>query len=116
MSRFVIFILAFLFILSIFFIDDEKLSKKLKILISVFLVVLAFLAFFYEENFKNRTSQRNEISLAFSQGKILKCGDLEIDKQNFEFSFATQTFIAKKTVSGTFKNRIFKISDCEIKK
>lgn len=113
--RYFVFIFAFLFIVSIFFIDDEKLSKKFKILISLFLVLIAFLAYFYEQKFKEISQNRNEISLAFSQGKILDCAGILVDNKNFEFSFATQTFIAKNSAKNEFKNQIFKIKDCRIK-
>jgi len=117
--RFVVFIVATLFMISIFLIDDEKLSKKAKFIITAVIAIFAIFAYTFENFSQNKAEQINELSTAFKQGKTLVCKDgnamSEIDKEDFEFSFATSSFIAKRNAKNELKNRTFNAKDCKIK-
>ena len=116
--RFVVFIVATLFMVSIFLIDDEKLSKKAKFGISAVIVIFALFAYFFENFTQNNAAKLNEISVAFKQGKTLVCtdksGKFEITSQDFDFAFATSSFVAKRNAKNELKNKIFNAKDCKI--
>ena len=46
--RFLVFVFAFLFIAAIFFVRDEILSKRAKIIATALIVLLGAVAYFYE--------------------------------------------------------------------
>lgn len=117
--RFVVFIVATLFMISIFLIDDEKLSKKAKFIITAVIAIFAIFAYSFESFTQSKAKDLNELSTAFKQGKTLICSDgksqTQVNLQNFEFSFATSSFIAKRDALNEFKNKTFNAKDCTIK-
>lgn len=95
-------------------IDDEKLSKKAKIITASGLIILSILAYFYEIKFEEESKFIGEVSTGFNQGLNLKCANLDVNSTNFEFSFATHTFISKKDAKGIYKDRIFSVKECRL--
>ena len=72
--RFLIFIFAFLFITAIFFVRDEILSKKAKIIATALIVLLCAGAYFYESASERSAKLEEEMVFKFNAGARLRCG------------------------------------------
>ena len=72
--RFLIFIFAFLFIAAIFFVRDEILSKKAKIIATALIVLLCAGAYFYESASERSAKLEEEMVFKFNAGARLRCG------------------------------------------
>ena len=72
--RFLIFIFAFLFIAAIFFVRDEILSKRAKIIATALIVLLCAGAYFYESASERSAKLEEEIVFKFNAGARLRCG------------------------------------------
>ncbi|MSN96517.1 hypothetical protein F1B92_04930 [Campylobacter sp. FMV-PI01] len=113
--RYIIFLCFLIFIIVLFTIDDKKINKKMKISVVFLLSLISIFAYFYEINFQKSSQNIKELSNSFLQGKNLKCKGIDVNLTNFEFSYATSSFIAKNGVPKEFKNLIFEVSKCELK-
>ena len=72
--RFLIFIFAFLFIAAIFFVRDEILSKRVKIVATALIVLLCAGAYFYESASERSAKLEEEMVFKFNAGARLRCG------------------------------------------
>ena len=72
--RFLIFIFAFLFIAAIFFVRDEILSKRAKIIATALIVLLCAGAYFYESASERSAKLEEEMVFKFNAGARLRCG------------------------------------------
>ena len=72
--RFLVFIFAFLFIAAIFFVRDEILSKKAKIITTALIVLLCAGAYFYESASERSAKLEEEMVFKFNAGARLRCG------------------------------------------
>ena len=72
--RFLVFIFAFLFIAAIFFVRDEILSKRAKIIATVLIVLLCAGAYFYESASERSAKLEEEMVFKFNAGARLRCG------------------------------------------
>ena len=72
--RFLIFIFAFLFIAAIFFVRDEILSKKAKIIATALIVLLCAGAYLYESASERSAKLEEEMVFKFNAGARLRCG------------------------------------------
>lgn len=72
--RFLVFIFAFLFIATIFFVRDEILSKKAKIIATALIVLLCVGAYFYESASERSAKLEEEMVFKFNAGARLRCG------------------------------------------
>ncbi|WP_297994228.1 hypothetical protein [uncultured Campylobacter sp.] len=72
--RFLIFIFAFLFIAAIFFVRDEILSKRAKIIAMALIVLLCAGAYFYESASERSAKLEEEMVFKFNAGARLRCG------------------------------------------
>ena len=72
--RFLIFIFAFLFIAAIFFVRDEILSKRAKIIATTLIMLLCAGAYFYENASERSAKLEEEMVLKFNAGARLRCG------------------------------------------
>ena len=72
--RFLVFILAFLFIAAIFFVRDEILSKRAKIIATALIVLLCAGAYFYESASERSAKLEEEMVFKFNAGARLRCG------------------------------------------
>ncbi|CZE47483.1 hypothetical protein [Campylobacter geochelonis] len=113
--RYIIAIVLLLFIIVLFSVDDEKLSKKVKFSIVGILAFIAVFGYFYEGFVEKKSLNLQEIALSFNQNKTLVCKGYDINQTNFNFSYATSSFIAKKGVSDKFKDVMVDAKDCKIK-
>jgi len=69
-----VFIFAFLFIAAIFFVRDEILSKKAKIIATALIVLLCAGAYFYESASERSAKLEEEMVFKFNAGARLRCG------------------------------------------
>ena len=69
------FIFAFLFIAAIFFVRDEILSKRAKIIATALIVLLCAGAYFYESVSERSAKLEEEMVFKFNAGARLRCGD-----------------------------------------
>lgn len=104
---------AFVLLLCLWAIKDEKLSKKSKILLSVFSILVIFVAYVYERNLSLNSQKDFEILTKFNQGKVIKCKDYNVTNLKFNYEFGTATFMAKHEIS-ELRGVILDIKDCEI--
>jgi hypothetical protein len=72
--RFLIFIFAFLFIAAIFFVRDEILSKRAKIIATTLIMLLCAGAYFYESASERSAKLEEEMVFKFNAGARLRCG------------------------------------------
>ena len=72
--RFLVFIFAFLFIAAIFFVRDEILSKRAKIIATALIVLLCAGAYFYESASERAAKLEEEMVFKFNAGARLRCG------------------------------------------
>ncbi|WP_298785166.1 hypothetical protein [uncultured Campylobacter sp.] len=72
--RFLVFIFAFLFIAAIFFVRDEILSKRAKIIATALIVLLCAGAYFYESASERSAKLEEEMVFKFNAGARLRCG------------------------------------------
>jgi len=72
--RFLIFIFAFLFIAAIFFVRDEILSKRAKIIATALIVLLCAGAYLYESASERSAKLEEEMVFKFNAGARLRCG------------------------------------------
>ena len=68
------FIFAFLFIAAIFFVRDEILSKRAKIIATALIVLLCAGAYFYESASERSAKLEEEMVFKFNAGARLRCG------------------------------------------
>ena len=72
--RFLVFVFAFLFIAAIFFVRDEILSKRVKIVATALIVLLCAGAYFYESASERSAKLEEEMVFKFNAGARLRCG------------------------------------------
>ena len=72
--RFLVFVFAFLFIAAIFFVRDEILSKKAKIIATALIVLLCAGAYLYESASERSAKLEEEMVFKFNAGARLRCG------------------------------------------
>ena len=72
--RFLVFIFAFLFIAAIFFVRDEILSKRAKIIATALIMLLCAGAYLYESASKRSAKLEEEMVFKFNAGARLRCG------------------------------------------
>lgn len=112
--RIILVLIVILLTILLFSINDEKISKKAKILLTIFILTAGIFAYIYENAFEDNQAKLRDLVTNFNQGKILKCGELEVSNQKFNYEFGTASFVAKrefKELSGV----IVEIKKCEAK-
>ena len=72
--RFLVFVFAFLFIAAIFFVRDEILSKRAKIIATALIVLLCAGAYLYESASERSDKLEEEMVFKFNAGARLRCG------------------------------------------
>ena len=72
--RFLVFVFAFLFIAAIFFVRDEILSKRAKIIATALIVLLCAGAYFCESASERSAKLEEEMVFKFNAGARLRCG------------------------------------------
>lgn len=113
--RYIILLAVVALVILLFSVDNEKISKKNKFIILIFFVVVGVFGYFLEKYQDDKFNNLDNLSKAFTQGKTLVCKGYDVNLTNFNLSYQTQTFIAKKDAQNKFKNIIVEIEDCKIK-
>lgn len=111
--RFVIFLILIILAIIIYSINNEKLSKKSKFTITAIVILIFGGIFIYESKISSINEQKTSLLTKFNQGKVLKCGDYEVNKSNFNYEFGTSTFIPKNEFT-SLKGVIINIKDCKV--
>lgn len=108
-------LIALLFVLifwAIWAIKDEIIDRKLKVIITIFLVSFFAFAYFYQSDFNDESEKNMQILTYFKQGKSINCLDYNVSNVKFNYEFGTSCFVAKrefKELSGV----IIPISKCK---
>ncbi|WP_169974361.1 MULTISPECIES: hypothetical protein [unclassified Campylobacter] len=111
----ILFILAaLLLVVLLFSIKHESLSLKAKVILTIVISIVCAAACFYQFEFENRQAKSQEILTLFNQGKILKCGDIEVSNSKFNYEFGTSSFVAKRAITELRSVKV-DIKNCEAK-
>ncbi|CAD7288543.1 hypothetical protein [Campylobacter suis] len=102
-----------LFLVAIWMIKDESISKKAKTIITVGFFITGIFAYLYESEVSKKESKNALLLGAFNQGKTLVCADKKVDKMRFNYEFGTACFMPKREFA-ELNGVIVKISDCEL--
>lgn len=97
---------------AIWSLKNEFLSKKLKGVLSLFLLLFLAFAYFYQSSFDDKSEKNMQILNAFKQGKVIKCGDFNVTNDRFNYEFGTACFVAKRNIS-ELNGVIIEISKCK---
>ncbi|AXP08454.1 hypothetical protein N4T57_03850 [Campylobacter hepaticus] len=111
MSRILIYIFIILFLSFLIFILDKKLGKKVKPFFGILFVICIILIVFFEFKNTQKSHLKNDIIVAFNQGKSILCKDINISKMYFNYEFGTGSFISKDN-NQSFNSLIIDIKDC----
>ncbi len=72
-----------------------ELNVKQKVTATVLVLTFIMGALFYNSLQNAKAEQVRDVMLRYNQGKSLKCGDLDVSKNDFSLSVGTQTFIGR---------------------
>lgn len=98
-----------------FLVDEKILNKKLKFAITIILTSVLVVGYLYETLFEDISSERNALIIDFQQGKTLVCNGVDVNFTNFNFSYPTSSFIAKKEAPAELKKLMFDLKRCKPK-
>lgn len=79
-------------------IKDEKISRKIKIIITLLIFFAGAGAYLYESGVNKKESKTAQLLQNFKQGKALKCGDIIVTDTKFNYEFGTASFVAKRDI------------------
>ena len=96
----------------VFYAKSEALSKKIKIILSVFIGLLIGLGWLYELNSSQKSQNNREVLSAFKQGKIITCND--VSNKEFIYVSGTLSFIPNDT-NQNHKGLVIDIVTCKLK-
>ncbi len=109
--RIVAILVAVLVIFVVLTINEDKFSKKNKIVFLSVIFGVTILGYF--ANFMLNLNDDEKITENFLQGKNLKCDNYDVNDTYFNYSFATSSFIAKPEFK-QFSGVILKTKSCKI--
>lgn len=112
--RIILFLVLILFILIIFALSENLISKKNKFLITGLIVLIFGAVYFFAQYDKSVQNSANELLSTFEQGKSLVCDNIEVNSTNFAFEYGTQSFIPKRENKAN-AGVIISIKKCQIK-
>jgi len=112
-SRYAIIGALIAFILIVAFLDEKRLSKRAKIIVISILFAGLIGGFIYEQNNSTKYSKRENLINKFNQNIDIICGDVIVNKSEFEFANTTSTFIGKKS-SQKYQNLVISLKDCKV--
>lgn len=114
MIRLIFFLLIILFLILLFLLKNSKRNSIIKSIVGIFLIVTFVFGYFYESEVKKSEYElRDELIVHFEQGGTLSCNGTTVDKDNFGFSYASSSFIAKKEAKVEFQGLVFDIKECK---
>ena len=88
-----------------------ELNIKQKSTATVLMLIFVAGALFYNTLQNSNADHLRDVMLRYNQGKVLQCGDLNVNKTDFSLSVGTQTFIGIK--NGPQAGKMVAASDCE---
>lgn len=88
-----------------------ELANKQKILISVSVFLVIFLAIAFNRYSDAKSQKVLDAVMKFQQNETIKCGGVDINGTNFSLSVGTYTFIGKKDTP--FFGQMISASTCE---
>ena len=114
MSKILLYILAILFLALFAFSLRKILKKKTKPFFIILLIFFIILAVIFELNNAKKSDLRQELILAFNQGREISCKKISVSKEHFNYEFGTMSFISKDN-NKSLNSLILDIKDCELK-
>ncbi|TKX31711.1 hypothetical protein [Campylobacter estrildidarum] len=113
MSRILFYILVIFILALIVYFLREKLGNKTKPFFGFLLVFFIALSVFFEFKNTQKSYLRNDIIVAFNQGKNILCKDINVSNTYFNYEFGTESFISKDN-NESLKSLIIDIKDCRL--
>ncbi|MBF7045697.1 hypothetical protein IY974_03860 [Campylobacter volucris] len=91
----------------------KKIGKISNYLLAIVLILAIVFAVKFELSATRSGIVKKEMLNAFLQGQILKCQDMNVSKEFFNFEHGTQSFIFNGK-NKDFKALVFDIKDCNL--
>ncbi|MBF7048336.1 hypothetical protein IY972_00095 [Campylobacter volucris] len=91
----------------------KKIGKISNYLLAIVLILAIVFAVKFELSATRSGIVKKEMLNAFLQGQILKCQDMNISKEFFNFEHGTQSFVSNGK-NKDFKALVFDIKDCNL--
>ncbi|TQR33042.1 hypothetical protein DMB92_03535 [Campylobacter sp. MIT 99-7217] len=113
MAKFFVFIILVLLLFALSYALRKRLRDKIYYFFFFFFGVLIIVAVLFELRSSKEDKSKEELILAFFQGSSLKCKDIHVSKENFNFDYGTSAFIANDK-NASLKFMIFNARDCEL--
>ncbi|AJC94432.1 putative membrane protein [Campylobacter lari subsp. concheus] len=113
MFKIFLYILAFFMILLFFAFLRKKIGKISNYLLAIVLILAIVFAVKFELSATRSGIVKKEMLNAFLQGQILKCQDMNVSKEFFNFEHGTQSFVSNGK-NKDFKALVFDIKDCNL--
>ncbi|MCR6591622.1 membrane protein [Campylobacter insulaenigrae] len=113
MFKIILYVLVFFVVLLFFVFLRKKIGKIGNYLLVLILILATIFAIKFELSTTRSGVVKKEILNAFLQGQSLKCKDINISKEYFNFEHGTQSFISNGK-NKQFKALIFDIKECQL--
>ena len=110
MKIFIYFLFAIIIGVALYFVIKGNFTKQNKIIMSVLVAILLVVIGIYTSLQDNRNKKDMDLIAAFNRGEAIKCGDIEIKNDKFNFTNPTLSFIGKK--DSEFYGKIISIKQC----
>ncbi|MBF7042800.1 hypothetical protein FVD15_00225 [Campylobacter volucris] len=91
----------------------KKIGKISNYLLAIVLILAIVFAVKFELSATRSGIVKKEMLNAFLQGQILKCQDMNVSKEFFNFEHGTQSFVSNGK-NKDFKALVFDIKDCNL--
>lgn len=109
--RFVIIVLMAIFIGTIlYFVIRKRLNKLNMIIVGILFVIIIIVVGFYTFS-QNQTGKKDaDLIASFLRNENLQCGDIVVNKNNFNFISGTLSFVGKENTD--FFRNVIPIEKC----
>ncbi|MBL0707467.1 MAG: hypothetical protein JJW00_00255 [Sulfurimonas sp.] len=88
-----------------------ELTKKQKVLSSVFILVVILSAVAFNAYSSSQRDKMLNVVMRFEQNKTVRCKGIDVDKKNYTISIGTYTFIGKENTPNY--GQMISASSCE---
>lgn len=96
--------------IALYFIIRGSFTKQNKIIIGILVVILFLIISIYTAIQDNNNQKDIDLISSFMRGEAIKCGDIEVKNDKFNFTNPTLSFIGKKDTE--FYGKIISIKQC----
>lgn len=110
MRIFIYCFIAFIAGIAIYFIIRGSLTKQKKIIIGILIALLFITIGIYIAIQDSHNKRDIDLIASFMRGEVLKCGDIDVRNDKFNFTNPTLSFIGKKDTE--FYGKIISIKQC----